>query len=55
MGTYDLEHLIHEWGHGRLTEEQAIGQVLLMIRELRQQLAEIERRLLRLEQLFRRP
>lgn len=34
MGTYSLETLIRKWGLSELTAEQAIGQVLLILREL---------------------
>jgi hypothetical protein len=50
MGTYSLEHVILEWKKGKLTVEQAVGQILLMVQELRKQLAQIEVRLARLEQ-----
>ncbi len=56
MGTYPLERLIHEWGRGTLTEEQAIGQVLLLIQEVRKQLGEIESKLACLERaLYKLP
>ncbi len=54
MGTYPLEYLIREWGKGALTEEQVIGQVLLLIQEARKQLAEIESKLLSLERALKR-
>ncbi len=54
MGTYALEHLILEWGKGTLTEEQAIGQVLLLIQEVRKQLVEIECKLASLERVLRK-
>jgi hypothetical protein len=34
MGTYSLETLIRKWGLSELTTEQAIGQMLLILREL---------------------
>ena len=34
MGTYSLETLIRKWGLSELTTEQAIGQILLILREL---------------------
>jgi len=34
MGTYSLETLIRKWGLDELTCEQAIGQILLILREL---------------------
>jgi hypothetical protein len=54
MGTYSLEHIIQEWGKGKLTDEQVIGQVLLIIREVKEQLGLVEARLLRLEQAAKR-
>jgi len=54
MGVYSLEHIIQEWGKGKLTEEQVIGQVLLIIREVKEQLGIVEARLLRLEQVTKR-
>jgi hypothetical protein len=50
MGTYPVETIIREWTKGNLTNEQAIGQILLLIQELRAQLQEIETRLFRREQ-----
>ena len=54
MGAYSLEHIIREWGRGNLTAEQVIGQILLLLQDLRQQLARIEARLARMEQPPRR-
>ncbi|NIO67620.1 MAG: hypothetical protein GTN71_00785 [Anaerolineae bacterium] len=34
MGIYSLETLIRKWGLDELTCEQAIGQILLILREL---------------------
>lgn len=50
MGTYSLEYVIQGWKKGKLSAEQVIGQILLMIQEIRRQLAQIEARLARLEQ-----
>lgn len=50
MGTYPLETIIREWTKGNLTNEQAIGQILLLIQELQDRLKEIETRLYRREQ-----
>ena len=50
MGTYPVETIIREWTKGNLTNEQAIGQILLLIQELQNRLREIETRLFRLEQ-----
>ena len=50
MGTYPLETIIREWTKGNLTNEQAIGQILLLVQELQDRLKEIETRLYRREQ-----
>ena len=50
MGTYPLETVIREWAKGSLTNEQAIGQVLLLIQQLQERIQEIEARLFRREQ-----
>ena len=44
MSTYGLEEVIHKWEVGKLTVEQAIGQILLLIRERDERLQELERR-----------
>jgi len=53
MGTYSLEHIIQEWGKSKLTEEQVIGQILLILQGIHKQLALVEGRLARLEQVKR--
>ena len=55
MGTYSLEHIIQEWGKGKLTEEQVMGQILLIIQGMLKQLALVESRLGHLEQVKREP
>jgi hypothetical protein len=55
MGTYSLEHIIQEWGKSKLTEEQVIGQILLIIQGIHKQLALVEGRLAHLEQVKREP
>jgi hypothetical protein len=50
MGTYPIETIIREWSKGKLTNEQAMGQVLQLIQELQERLKEIENRLFRWEQ-----
>jgi hypothetical protein len=55
MGTYSLEHIIQEWGKGKLTEEQVVGQILLIIQGIQKQLALVESRLGHLEQVKREP
>ena len=49
MGTYGLENVIRMWDVGKLTSEQAIGQLLQLIREDRERMNEIERRLKKAE------
>ena len=53
MGTYPLETIIREWKNGKLTTEQAVGQVLLLIQEMQKRVAELESRLFRCEQARR--
>ncbi len=45
MGTYGLENVIRGWEQGKLTSEQAIGQILLLLQELEERLLSLERRL----------
>lgn len=54
MGTYGLEGVILAWERGQLTTEQAIGQVLLLLQELEEQLRRVERRLERYRERARR-
>jgi hypothetical protein len=54
MGTYTLEHILREWGKGNLTAEQVVGQILLLIQDIRKQITQIEARLARLEQTPKR-
>ena len=50
MGTYSLEHIIKEWAKDKMTSDQVIGQVLLLIQELRERIVDLEARMFRLEQ-----
>ena len=50
MGSYNLDELITLWERDRLTTEQAVGQILLMLRSLNQQIRELERRWRRQDQ-----
>jgi hypothetical protein len=50
MGSYNLDELITLWERDKLTTEQAVGQILLMLRSLSQQIREMERRWWRQEQ-----
>jgi len=43
--TYGLEKVLELWDVGKLTDEQAIGQILLLVRQLDQRLQEVEREL----------
>ena len=45
MGTYGLEKVSRRWQQSRLTTEQAVGQVLLLLRALEERLRALERRL----------
>ena len=49
MNTYGLEQVIKMWEVEQLTTEQTIGQILLLIREDRERMNEIERRLREIE------
>ncbi len=44
MGTYGLQGVIKAWELGKITTEQAIGQILLLLLELNQRVGELERR-----------
>lgn len=44
MGTYSLETLIRKWGLSELSTEQAIGQILLILRELLRRVEALEGR-----------
>ena len=46
MSTYGLEEVIQRWSAEKLTVEQAIGQILLLIREMDERLQELENRVL---------
>jgi hypothetical protein len=50
MGSYNLDELITLWERDKLTTEQAVGQILLKLRSLSQQIREMERRWWRQEQ-----
>lgn len=49
MGTYGLEGVIRAWEKGDLTTEQAIGQILLLLREVEERVRIVEQRLERRE------
>ena len=43
MGTYGLQEVIRRWERGKLTTEQAIGQIPLLLLELERRVRELER------------
>jgi hypothetical protein len=43
MSNYNLDELITRWEHEKVTTEQAIGQVLQMLRSLAERVEELER------------
>ncbi|MFQ5857840.1 MAG: hypothetical protein ACE5LU_19725 [Anaerolineae bacterium] len=47
MGVYSLETLVRKWGRGELTVEQAIGQILLHVQDLKDTVTGLERRIYR--------
>ena len=54
MGTYGLDGVITAWEQGKLTTEQAVGQILLLLQELEQRVKSAERRLERSGERLRR-
>ncbi len=44
MSAYPLKDVIKLWGAEKLTQEQAIGQILLLLQGLQKRLDELERR-----------
>ncbi len=43
MSHYNLDELITRWEHEKVTTEQVIGQVLLLLRSLAERIEELER------------
>ena len=43
MSNYNLDELITRWEHEKVTTEQVIGQMLLMLRSLAERVEELER------------
>ncbi len=41
--TYGLDGVLHLWEVGKLTTEQVIGQMLLLIRQMDERLVQLER------------
>ncbi len=50
MSAYELEDVIQKWDVGKLTTEQAIGQILQLIQERDKRLQELEGRVSALRQ-----
>jgi len=50
MSAYKLEELLQLWAAGKVSVEQAIGQILQLIRERDERLRELERRMRTLRQ-----
>ena len=48
MGTYGLDGVIQAWEREQLTTEQAVGQILLLLQELKERILLLEQRLQRL-------
>lgn len=42
MGTYGLDGVLTEWKQGTLTTEQAVGQMLLLLKQLEERVRELE-------------
>lgn len=42
MGTYGLDGVLTAWKIGKLTTEQAVGQMLQLLQEIDQRLAKLE-------------
>lgn len=45
MGAYSIDELLQRWGQHDLTPEQVIGQMLLLMQELRRRVEELEQRM----------
>jgi hypothetical protein len=43
MSNYNLDELITRWEHEKVTTEQVVGQVLLLLRSLVERVEELER------------
>ncbi|HLB45917.1 MAG TPA: hypothetical protein VJL59_02720 [Anaerolineales bacterium] len=42
MGTYGLDSVLTAWKQGKITAEQAVGQILQLLKELDDRLTELE-------------
>jgi hypothetical protein len=45
MGAYSIDELIQRWGQHDLTPEQVIGQMLLLLQELKRRVEDLEQRM----------
>ena len=43
MNTYDISQIIKMWEHVEITQEQAIGQIMLHLQQLGQRVTHLER------------
>jgi hypothetical protein len=43
MSNYNLDELITRWEHEKVTTEQVVGQVLLLLRSMTERVGELER------------
>ena len=43
MNTYDISQIIKMWEHVEITQEQAIGQIMLHLQQLGQRVTQLER------------
>jgi hypothetical protein len=54
MGTYDLSEVIQAWEQERVTTEQAVGQILLLLQEMQERICSVEYRMERYAERVRR-
>jgi hypothetical protein len=54
MSAYELSEVIQAWEQERITTEQAIGQILLLLREMRERICNVEHRVERYAEHVRR-
>jgi hypothetical protein len=43
MSNYNLDELITRWEHEKVTTEQVVGQILLLLRSMAERVGELER------------
>ncbi|MEM7127088.1 MAG: hypothetical protein AAF702_12225 [Chloroflexota bacterium] len=49
MSRYDLDEVVQRWAREELTAEQAIGQILLHLEDLRKRMEQLEKEALKEE------